>query len=205
MTTSFQFDFGGTIDDTLKNAPKGEFEAIEPGWYEAMLSQMSIKQGTKTNPAAQTLNLTFKVTSGKYANRLVFVSVTASGGNDKQMQWSRVIMGKFAKDGHGYSGDGTKFDPGAYLFKPVAIKVTKEKEKTNPAGGMYPVRNKIVEFRPASALAPTAPPASTWSKPAARQLPPEPQHDEPDEGPELEAAGADAGSTISKGGKKPWE
>lgn len=203
MTQSYAFDFGGqSIDDAVKQGDG--FEPIDAGWYEAVLAEIAVKKGTKTNPNAEMLNLKFKVQSGLYMNRVVFMSITARGGSDKGMQWGRVLMGKMARDGFGFSADAKSFDPGKYLFKPVMIKVSKEDEKEFN-GTVYKARNNIADFRPASSLSATAPPtAAEWKPKAVASVP---AHN-PETGEiqdDMESAVAAAESTIAKGGKKPWE
>lgn len=205
MQQRIEFDFGDkSIDDTLKDAPKNAFEPVEPGWYRAILQRIEVRNPQGNDPTTR-FNLTFKIIEGKYANRLIFSSVTVKGGTDKQMQWGRVFVGKFAKDGHGFSGDARTFDLAAYLYKEVGIKVFIKKARTNEkTGKTYDAKNEIGEFRPANAVAPGTPPPATWSRPASdaapqrqtAQVSQEPD-DEPDEGPEE--------STIAKSGKKPWE
>ena len=145
--------------------PQQEFTPIPAGRYNAIITDSDIKE-TKSG-TGQMLHLTWKITDGPMANRLVFDRINIVNQNPTAEEIGQRQFSTLCRAVGVMQVSDTQQLHGIPCVIRVAIKIDKT--------GQYPDSNDVKDYRQAGSVAPTAhAPASGFAAPGAATPTPPP-------------------------------
>jgi hypothetical protein len=151
--------------DSTQVAPAEEFSVLPAGTYHAIITESDVKP-TKAG-TGQRMNLTFRITDGPCANRVVFAGLNVANENPKAEEIGQRELSSLC-----HAVGVLKLQDTSQLHNiPVAIRVSIRKDDI----GQYPDRNEIKAFMAIPSHAPHAAPGAFSPAPQATSKPAAPQ------------------------------
>ena len=147
--------------DSTQVAPAEEFTVLPAGTYHAIITESDVKP-TKAG-TGQRMNLTFRITDGPCANRVVFAGLNVANENPKAEEIGQRELSSLC-----HAVGVLKLQDTSQLHNiPVAIRVSIKKDES----GQYPDRNEIKAFMAIPSHAPQAAPGAFSPAPQATSKP----------------------------------